>query len=87
MTAENIAVLRGELPTLRAGADAFLSSARMANPNTHRAYASVIDRMTGHLGPGRLLASVADGEIGDVLEVNHASPGVVGSVQVVQSQP
>jgi hypothetical protein len=58
--------MRGELPTLHSAADAFLSSKRVDNDNTRRAYASVIDLTTEQLGPARRLASVTDGEIGDV---------------------
>lgn len=54
--------------TLRGAVDAFLATPRCANPNTHRAYADVLDRILDQLGPGRALADVADGEIGDVLE-------------------
>lgn len=54
--------------TLRTAADAFLATRRCANANTHRAYAGVLDRVLDQLDPGRALAEVADGEIGDVLE-------------------
>jgi hypothetical protein len=58
--ARKVSSLRGDGVDLAAAADAFLSTARMSNPNTHRAYAGAIDR-TAHLLP-RLLAFVeADG--------------------------
>ncbi|WP_406314658.1 tyrosine-type recombinase/integrase [Streptosporangium sp. NBC_01639] len=61
--APKVAALRGGHVTLAAAADAFLATARTANPNTHRAYASAIDR----LGRDRPLAEVTDAEIGTVL--------------------
>ncbi|MBB5085297.1 tyrosine-type recombinase/integrase [Nonomuraea endophytica] len=66
-TASKIAALRGGDVTLAAAADAFLASTRTANPNTHRAYASAIDRAIALLGPERSLAEVADVEIGAAL--------------------
>jgi integrase len=54
--------------TLRDAADAFLASPRRSGANTQRAYAGVLDRVLEQLGPGRALAEVADGEVGDVLE-------------------
>ncbi|WP_327581669.1 hypothetical protein OHA25_37630 [Nonomuraea sp. NBC_00507] len=48
-------------------ADAFLATPRTANPNTHRAYASAIDRVIALLGRDRPLAEVADAEIGTAL--------------------
>ncbi|GGL49968.1 tyrosine-type recombinase/integrase [Planomonospora parontospora] len=65
--APKIAALRGGHVTLAAAADAFLATARTANPNTHRAYASAIDRVIALLGPGRPLADVTDAEIGTAL--------------------
>jgi hypothetical protein len=44
--------------TLAEAADEFLSSPRVASPNTRRAYSGVLDRLTADLGPGRQLASV-----------------------------
>ncbi|MEV5561206.1 site-specific integrase, partial [Nonomuraea wenchangensis] len=65
--APKIAALRGEHVTLAAAADAFLATARTANPNTHRAYASAIDRTIALLGRDRPLAEVTDAEIGTAL--------------------
>lgn len=63
-----ITALRGADITLADAADEFLSTHRVANPNTHRAYASAIDRTIAAVG-GRdhLLAVVTDAEIGDAL--------------------
>ncbi|MET8991980.1 hypothetical protein ABZW49_41590 [Nonomuraea wenchangensis] len=41
---------------LATAADAFLATLRTANPNTHRAYASAIDRTIERLGRDRPLA-------------------------------
>ncbi|MEV6868525.1 site-specific integrase [Streptosporangium subroseum] len=65
--APKISALRGGHITLAAAADAFLATPRTANPNTHRAYASAIDRVTTLLGRDRPLAEVADTEIGTAL--------------------
>ncbi|MEV7010859.1 hypothetical protein [Streptosporangium sp. NPDC051022] len=65
--ASKITVLRGEHVTLAAAADAFLATARTATPNTHRAYASAIDRTIALLGRDRTLADVTDTEIGSAL--------------------
>lgn len=54
-------------PTLQDAADAFLSSPRISNPNTHRAYAGAIDRVLAELGEHRAVADVADEEIGSAL--------------------
>ncbi|MFI7642710.1 tyrosine-type recombinase/integrase [Nonomuraea sp. NPDC049400] len=43
-SAPKVAALRGGYITLAEAADAFLTTLRTANPNTHRAYASAIDR-------------------------------------------
>ncbi|GAA2324958.1 hypothetical protein GCM10010149_92970 [Nonomuraea roseoviolacea subsp. roseoviolacea] len=42
--APKITALRGGNVTLAAAADAFLATPRTADPNTHRAHASAIDR-------------------------------------------
>jgi hypothetical protein len=42
----------------RRAADAFLSSPRAASPDTRRAYAGVLDRLTAELGQRRQLAAV-----------------------------
>ncbi|WP_345574019.1 hypothetical protein [Nonomuraea rosea] len=65
--APNVAALRGGHITLAAAADAFLAIPRTANPNTHRAYASAIDRTIALLGRDRPLAEVANAEIGAAL--------------------
>jgi integrase len=62
-----VAAIRTGSVTLQAAADAFLSSARCANPNTRRGYAGVIDNVIARLGADRALAGVADEEIGAVL--------------------
>ncbi|MGV9384110.1 hypothetical protein ACWDRB_50425 [Nonomuraea sp. NPDC003707] len=59
--------LRGGGVSLAAAADAFLATPRTANPITHRAYASAIDRVTARLGRNRPLADVTDTEIGAAL--------------------
>ncbi|WP_235995406.1 hypothetical protein [Nonomuraea montanisoli] len=56
--------LRGGHVTLAAAADVFLSTPRTANSNTHRAYASAIDRVITLLDRDRLPAEVSDVEIG-----------------------
>lgn len=62
-------------PPLRAAVDAFLSSARCANPSTRRAYAVVLDRVLARLGD-RPLAEVPGEDLGAVLEAawTGASP-------------
>ncbi|MFI7047543.1 tyrosine-type recombinase/integrase [Streptosporangium sandarakinum] len=65
--APKITALRGGDITLAEAADAFLATARTANPNTHRAYASAIGRVIAWLGHTRPLAEVADAEIGHAL--------------------
>jgi integrase len=63
-----ITAISGAAITLADSADEFLGTHRVANPNTHRAYASAIDRTIAALGGrDRLLADVADAEIGDAL--------------------
>ncbi|MDP9868912.1 MULTISPECIES: hypothetical protein [Streptosporangium] len=65
--APKITALHGGGVTLAEAADAFLATARTANPNTHHAYASAIDRTIERLGRDRPLADVADAEIGAAL--------------------
>ncbi|WP_433234962.1 hypothetical protein ACQPYK_24425 [Streptosporangium sp. CA-135522] len=65
--APKVAALRGGYVTLAAAADAFLATPRTANPNTHRAYASAIDRVIHLLGRDRPLAEVGDAELGAAL--------------------
>ncbi|WP_157254301.1 hypothetical protein [Nonomuraea typhae] len=43
------------------------TSVRIANPDTHRAYASAVDRTVAALGRERLLAEVGDDEVGQAL--------------------
>ena len=53
---------------MRAAIDGFLDSPDVrANPNTLRAYTSVLDRVGEETGTGRLLAQVLDDEIADAL--------------------
>ena len=59
--------IRGGAVTLAEAADAFLSSPRVASPNTRRAYAGVLDRLAAELGPGRHLAAVPGDEIAAAL--------------------
>jgi hypothetical protein len=55
-------------PTVRAAIDAFLDSPKIkGNPNTLRAYTNVLDRTADRVDPDRVLADVADTEIGDAL--------------------
>ena len=50
-------------PTVRAAIDGFLDSADVrANPNTLRAYTSVLDRVGEEIGTRRRLAEVSDDE-------------------------
>ncbi|MBB6347233.1 integrase [Nonomuraea muscovyensis] len=63
-----ITALRGDGIALAEAADEFLSTHRVANPNTHRAYASAIDRTIAAIGGrDRLLADVTDAEISKAL--------------------
>lgn len=57
----------GKALTVRVAADAFLDSLR--NPNTVRSYATGVGKTAERLGEGRPLASVADDEIGEALEL------------------
>jgi integrase len=62
-----VTAIRGDTVTLAEAADAFLSSARVASPNTRRAYADVLDRLAADLGPDRQLAAVPGDEIAGAL--------------------
>ncbi|WP_327116986.1 hypothetical protein OHB12_06255 [Nocardia sp. NBC_01730] len=63
-----ITALRGDGVTFTAASNEYLSTARVANPNTHRAYASAIDRTIAELGGGdRCLVDVTDEQIGEAL--------------------
>jgi hypothetical protein len=55
-------------PTVRAAIDAFLNTPRIkGNPNTLHAYAGVLDWVADRLDADRVVADVADAEIGDAL--------------------
>ncbi len=75
MSAAKVTAIGRSGVTLQAAADAFLSSPRCENANTRRAYASVIDKITGELGSARDLADVSDSEIPQVLERLWATAG------------
>ncbi|MGH9066345.1 MAG: hypothetical protein ACRD0J_02305, partial [Acidimicrobiales bacterium] len=60
---------------LRAAVDAFLSSPHCANPNTRRAYTTVLDRVLADLGDDRALAKVTGNELGGVLEAAWSGAG------------
>ncbi|MER5326259.1 tyrosine-type recombinase/integrase [Streptosporangium roseum] len=63
-----VTALYGAAITLAEAADEYLSTHRVANPNTHRAYASAIDRTIAAVGGrDRPLADVGDFGIGDAL--------------------
>ncbi|WP_405096469.1 tyrosine-type recombinase/integrase [Micromonospora sp. NBC_01412] len=53
--------------TIRVAVDRFLGSARCRNPNTRRAYTGVLDRLAGHLDPGRELAATTGQDIADAM--------------------
>ncbi|OKH95572.1 tyrosine-type recombinase/integrase [Streptomyces uncialis] len=57
----------GKALTVRAAADVFLDS--LGNPNTVRSYGAGVGKTAERIGEGRPLASVADDEIGEALEV------------------
>jgi len=78
-TGTTVTAIRGGAVTVAEAADAFLSSPRPASPNTRRAYASVLDRLAGELGPGRQFAAVLGDEIAAALRppVGRARPGDV----------
>ncbi|MFF4647071.1 tyrosine-type recombinase/integrase [Streptomyces sp. NPDC001389] len=57
----------GKALTVRAAADVFLDS--LGNPNTVRSYGIGVGKTAERLGEARPLASVADDEIGEVLEL------------------
>ncbi|MCA1706965.1 MAG: site-specific integrase [Actinobacteria bacterium] len=71
----NVAAIRGGAVTLQTAADAFLSSPRCENSNTHRAYAGVVDKVIDQLGVLRQLTEVTDDEIGGVVEVLWGTAG------------
>lgn len=57
----------GKALTVRAAADVFLGS--LDNPNTVRNYGIGVGKTAEWIGQGRLLASIADDEIGEVLDL------------------
>jgi hypothetical protein len=57
----------GKALSVRTAADVFLDS--LGNPNTARNYGIGIGRTAERIGEGRPLASVADDEIGEALEI------------------
>jgi integrase len=57
----------GKASTVRGAADVFLDS--LGNPNTVRNYGIGVGKITERLGEARPLASVADDEIGEALEL------------------
>ncbi|MFJ2203291.1 tyrosine-type recombinase/integrase [Streptomyces violaceusniger] len=57
----------GKALTVRSAADVFLDS--LSNPNTVRNYGIGVGKTAERIGEGRLLASVADDEIGEALEL------------------
>lgn len=57
----------GKALTVRTAADVFLDS--LGNPNTVRNYGIGVGKTAARLGEGRPLASVADDEIGEALEL------------------
>jgi hypothetical protein len=66
-TSTTVTAIHGGAVTLAEAADAFLSSPRVASPNTRRAYAGVIDRLAAKLGPHRQLAAVPGDEVAAAL--------------------
>lgn len=64
----------GKMLTVRAAADVFLDS--LSNPNTVRSYGIGVGETAERLGEGRPLASVADDEIGEALELLWGSSAV-----------
>jgi integrase len=66
-TSTTVTTIGGGAVTLADAADAFLSSPRVASPNTRRAYAGVLDRLAAELGPHRQLAAVPGDEIAAAL--------------------
>ena len=54
--------------TLRVALDGFLSSPKLKNPNTLRAYAAVLDRIAADVGAERPVAAVSGDELADAVE-------------------
>ncbi|MGH9068306.1 MAG: tyrosine-type recombinase/integrase [Acidimicrobiales bacterium] len=59
---------QGAKTTVGAAVDAFLSSPRVANVNTARAYAAVLDRVASDVGADRALAEVSGEGLAEVVE-------------------
>ncbi|GAA4973907.1 site-specific integrase [Yinghuangia aomiensis] len=72
--AELVALPVASGPTVRAAADAFLDA--QPNPNTARAYATAVGKVAENLGEARPLASVADDEVGQALELRWGGAAV-----------
>jgi hypothetical protein len=53
---------------VRSAVDAFLSSPRVANPNTRRAYAGALDRVLAELGPDADLAQLGGEQLAEVMD-------------------
>jgi integrase len=51
-----------------AAVDAFLSSPRVANPNTRRAYAGALDRVLDELGPAADLVELSGEQLAEAME-------------------
>jgi site-specific recombinase XerD len=68
MSTRTTKAIRSKAVTLQHAADAFLSSPRCENPNTRRAYATVIDKLNAQLDPARELADIDDKQIAGALE-------------------
>lgn len=66
---------KGSEPSLRVAVDAFLSSSRCANPNTRRAYTTVLERVLADLGDHRLLGKTSGEELASVLEAAWGGAG------------
>jgi integrase len=64
----------GKALTVRTAADAFLDS--LANPNTVRNYGIAVGKTAERIGEARPLASVADDELGETLELLWGSSAV-----------
>lgn len=62
-------------PNLQVAVDAFLSSTRCANPNTRRAYTTVLDRVLTDLDGQRALVEVTGDELGVVLDTAWGQAG------------
>jgi integrase len=68
MTGKIMPLRERDTSTIRAAADAFLSSPRYANPNTRRGYTGVLDRLLAGLAASRPLAEVSGEELARLLD-------------------